>query len=56
MAPAVLCRGAQERVLYLRRRHPLVILAASRVTNDQANAELAFAALAPLELLTTGRL
>jgi hypothetical protein len=41
-------------VLYLRRRHPLVLLAVRRVAGDSANAELAFAALAPVRLLTPG--
>ncbi|MCU0275827.1 MAG: hypothetical protein MUF02_03050 [Acidobacteria bacterium] len=52
LVPALLRPGADGDVCILRRRHPLVILAARSVASDSANVELAFAALAPLELLT----
>jgi hypothetical protein len=52
VSPVVLRRGPAGYTLLLRRRHPLVVCAARRVAGDNANAELAFAALAPDELLT----
>jgi hypothetical protein len=54
LLPAVVRRSPQGSVLYLRRRHPLVLLAVRCVAGDSANAELAFAALAPVRLLTPG--
>ncbi len=54
--PAVWRHGAGSDILLVRRRHPLTILAARAVARDRANAELAFAALAPRRFLTgTGR-
>ena len=44
--------AAGMNVLHIRRRHPLAILAARSVDRDPANAELAFAALAPRRFLT----
>lgn len=46
--------GAGRSVLWLRRDHPLVRAAARSVGRDRANAELAWAALAPRPLLTAG--
>ncbi len=46
--------GPERSVLWLRRDHPLVRAAARGVGRDPANAELAWAALAPRPLLTAG--
>jgi hypothetical protein len=50
--PAVWRHAAGENLLHLRRRHPLVLLAARSLIRDRANSELAFAALAPRHFLT----
>lgn len=52
--PAAWLPGAGGGRLLLRRRHPLVRAAAAAVAGDAALAEAAFAALAPLPLLTAG--
>ncbi len=52
LTPAVWRNRQHESVLQLRRRHPLVVLAVQRVARDHADAEMAFAALAPMPLLT----
>lgn len=50
--PAVWRHAAGIDILYIRRRHPLTVLAASSIAPDRANAELAFAALVPRRFLT----
>jgi hypothetical protein len=52
LAPARWAGGPEGAVLLLRRRHPLVAMAARSVAGDRANVELAFAALAPERSLT----
>ena len=52
LAPALWMDPAQDHVLLLRRRHPLVVMAVRSVARDRANVELAFAALAPEHPLT----
>jgi hypothetical protein len=52
LAPAVWVDEGRNHMLLLRRRHPLVVMAARSVARDHANAELAFAALAPEHSLT----
>jgi len=52
LAPSAWRGGPLGSVLYLRRRHPLVVLSVQSVARDPACAELAFAALAPSQLLT----
>jgi hypothetical protein len=52
LAPAFLRRDPQSWTLFLRRGHPMVAKAGRLVAADGDNAELAFAALAPGELLT----
>jgi len=56
LAPALWMDEAQGHVLLLRRRHPLVVMAARSVARDRANVELAFAALAPEHSLTPAAL
>lgn len=50
--PAVWRHAAGKDILYIRRRHPLAVRAARSIARDRANAELAFAALAPRQFLT----
>jgi hypothetical protein len=50
--PAVWRHDAGKDIVYIRRRHPLSVRAARSVARDRANAELAFAALAPRPFLT----
>jgi hypothetical protein len=52
--PAVWRRAAGLNTLHIRRRHPLAVMAARAIARDRANAELAFAALAPRQFLTRG--
>jgi hypothetical protein len=55
LAPVAWRPGPAGGILFLRRRHPLVRAAARSVARDRANAELAFAALAPERFLTVAR-
>jgi hypothetical protein len=50
--PAAWRHEAGKDVLYIRRGHPLAVLAARSIARDRANAELAFAALEPRRFLT----
>jgi len=52
LCPASWQKNEQGHVLYLRRSHPLTLLALQSIRQDRANSELVFAALMPGHFLT----